>query len=191
MKTENLTKVKYIGASRMKSLKDIGITTLKQLHEAPIDKLAEIPAIGKYYAKLIKNAVKESYRQKPEKINLETVPGKEEKTEKFKEKLIKKIQILKKRLNRINEDLKPPEKKKLLEFYDEFRKRSKILINLINGLDQSDGGFSNKFSKKIIKRVDALNSEFKKVGKKIKRKKFQKLSCEIQSFSKMLKKNIS
>jgi len=191
MKTEDLTQVKHVGASRMKSLKDTGINTLKQLYETPIEKLEGIPTIGKHYAKLIKDAVSKSYKQKPEKITLETVPGEEEKTEEFKKNLIKKIKIFKKRLKRIKKDLKPPEKKKRLKSYDEFRKRSKTLINRIDGLAQMHGGLSKKVSKKIIKRVDALNSELKNVGKKNNKKKFQELSREIQSFSKMLKKNIS
>ncbi len=191
METVDLTQVKHIGASRMKSLNDFGITTLEQLYETPIDKLAEIPTIGRHYAKLIKDAVSESYREKPEKITPETVPSEEKKTEEFKENLIKKIKVLKKRLKRMNEDFKPPEKKKILESYNEFRKRSKTLMNRIDGLDQIHGGLSKKVSKKIIKRADTLNTEFKNVGKKIKKKKFQKLSREIQSFSKMLKKNIS
>jgi hypothetical protein len=188
MKTENLTQVKYIGASRMKALKDFGITTLQQLYKTPTDKLAEIPAIGKYYAKLIKDAVNESYKQKTKKIPLETVPGEEKKTREFKEKLIKKTEILKKHLNRLNENLKAPEKKKLLATYDEFKKRSGTLLKRIDGLARVDGGFSKKVSKKIIKGIDALNSEFKNVKGKIKKKKFQKMSHEIQLFSKVLKK---
>jgi len=190
MKTENLTQVKYIGDSRMKALKDSGITTLQQLYETPTDKLAEIPAIGKYYAKLIKDAVKKSYKQKTEKLPLETVPGEEKKTMEFKEKLVKKTEILKKHLNRLNENLKAPQKKKVLATYDEFKKRSGTLLNRIDGLARVDGGLSKKVSKKIIKGIDALNSEFKNVKGKIKKKKFQKLSHEIQMFSKVLKKNI-
>jgi len=191
MKTEDLTKVKHIGASRMKSLNDLGITTIEQLYETPLDKLAQIPTIGGHYAKLIKDAVSESYGEKPEKITPETVPGEEKKSEEIKENLIKKIKVLKKRLKRTNEDLKPPEKKKNLESYTDFKKRYETLMNRLDGLDQIHGGLSKKFSKKIIKRADALNTEFKNVGKKLKKKKFQKLSREIQSFSKMLKKIVS
>jgi hypothetical protein len=61
-------------------------------------------------------------------------------------------------------------------------------MNRIDGLDQMHCRLSNKVSKNIIKRADALNSEFKNMGEKIKRKKFQRLSREIRSFSKMLKK---
>ncbi len=56
MKKDDLTQVKHIGVARMKLLNDVGITTIKQLHETPLEKLAQIGTIGEHYAKLIKDA---------------------------------------------------------------------------------------------------------------------------------------
>ena len=68
MKKDDLTQVKNIGAARMKLLNDSGITTIEQLYEIPVDKLAQIGTIGAHYAKLIKDAVTESYGEKPKKL---------------------------------------------------------------------------------------------------------------------------
>jgi len=186
MKTNDLTQVKYIGASRMKSLNDLGITTIKQLYETPLDKLAQIETIGGYYAKLIKDAVSESYGEKPEKIAPETVSGEEKKIIEVTQDLRKQIKVLKKLLKRTNKDLKSLGKKKL---YIDFKKRSKILMKRLDGLDQKDEALSKKISKDIIKKADALNATLKNAGQKPKRKKYNRLSKELQSFSKMLKKS--
>lgn len=61
MKKDDLTQVKNIGPSRMKLLNDFGITTIKQLDETSLEKLAQIESIGLNYAKLIKDAVTEYY----------------------------------------------------------------------------------------------------------------------------------
>ncbi|MBW2407147.1 MAG: hypothetical protein JRF17_07235 [Deltaproteobacteria bacterium] len=45
--------------------------------------------------------------------------------------------------------------------------------------------------KNIVKKTEALNAILKKVGQKPKKKKYQKVIQEIQSFSKMLKKTSS
>jgi len=185
MKMEDLSKVKYIGASRMKSLNDLGITTIKQLCETPLSKLSKISTIGKYYAKLIKAEASKAYQEKPGEIASEIVSGKEKKIEQFKQDLDKKIKVLKKRLKQASEDLKPQGKKKLKS---DFKKRSKTLMNRLDGLDKIKGDLSSKISKNIIKKADVLNEILKNLGKKPKNKKYKRLSRAIQSFSKMLKK---
>ncbi len=62
MKQDDLTCLKHVGSSRMKLLSDSGITTIKQLHEIPLEKLAEVKSIGEYYARLIKISVSDYYR---------------------------------------------------------------------------------------------------------------------------------
>ena len=57
MKQDDLTCLKHVGSSRMKLLNDSGITTISQLHEIPLEKLAEVQTIGEYYARLIKISV--------------------------------------------------------------------------------------------------------------------------------------
>ena len=188
MKTDDLTKVKYIGALRMKSLNDFGITSIKQLHETPLDKLALISTIGKNYAKLIKAAASKSYREKPDEIAPKIVSGEEKKIVRINQNLSKQLNVLKKRLKRANEDLKPLGGKKYSELYIDFKKRSKTLMNRLNRLDNKIGDLSRKISKNIIKKADALNVTLKSVRKKPKVKKYKKLSQEIKSFSKMLKK---
>jgi hypothetical protein len=184
MKTDDLTQVKYIGASRMKSLKDLGITTIKQLYETPLDTLARIETIGGYYAKLIKDAVSESFGEGPEKATSETASGEEKKVVGVNQDLIKKINALKKRLKRTNDVLKSSGKKKL---YIDFKKRSKTLMKRLDGLVQTDKAISKKISKDSIKKANALNTMLKDAGQKPKKRRQKKLSRKLQSFSKMLK----
>ena len=100
MKKDDLTLVKHIGAARMKLLNDVGITTIKQLHETPLEKLARIGTIGEHYAKLIKGDISKSYTESPEKAAPQTVSGKEKDTEEINRNLPKLIKVLKKTLNR-------------------------------------------------------------------------------------------
>lgn len=188
MKKDDLTQVKYVGASRMKSLNDLGITTIKQLYETPVKKLAQIETIGGYYARLIKDAVSESYGKIIETIAPETVSGGEEKVVVVNQDLRNQIRVLKKFLKRTNDELKPLGKKKYPGLYINFKKRFKTLMKRLDGLDQIDKALSKKISKDIIKKADALNAILKNTGKKPKKKAYKKLSRKIQSFSKMLKK---
>ncbi len=187
MKKDDLTQVKNIGPSRMKLLNDSGITTIKQLDEAPLEKLAQIKSIGERYAKLIKDAVTEYYGKKPEKLAVTTASGKEKKVVDINGKLRKRIKVLNKRLKHAREDLKPLGKKKYLEAYIDFKKRSNTLMSRLKDLDQIEGGLSQKVKKKIIKNVDALNLTLKKAGKKPKKKTYEKVAREIKSLSKMLR----
>jgi nucleotidyltransferase/DNA polymerase involved in DNA repair len=205
MTLDDLTQVKHIGPSRMKVLNANGIRTIKQLFDAPLEKLAQIESIGERYAKLIKDAVVEYYGEKPKQPPAKPTPVKEKKPETVvkekkpemvvKEKKIemvdqnlgKQIKMLTKRLKRANENLKPLGKKKLLEPYVQFKKRSNTLKSRLKELDQLQGNLSKKLQKNISKKVDALNATLKNIGKKPKKKKYQSLSKKIQSFSKMLK----
>ena len=186
MKKDDLTQVKNIGPSRMKLLNDSGITTIKQLDETPLEKLSQIESIGGRYAKLIKDAVTEYYGKKPEKIAVTTTSVKENKVVDSNRNLRKRIKVLNKRLKQAREDLKPLGKKKYLEAYIDFKKRSNTLKSRLKGLDQITSGISKKVKKNIIKNVDALNLTLKKAGRKPKKKNYKKLTQEIKSFSKML-----
>jgi predicted RecB family nuclease len=186
MKTDDLTKVKYIGVSRKKSLKELGIITIQQLYETPLDTLARIETIGPYYAKLIKNAVKESFGEVPEKTVQEEAPSVgDERIVGVKQKLIKQINILKSCLKRTNEALKSSGNKRL---YFDFKKRSKTLMKRLDGLDQKDIPISKKAGKNIIKKADALNAMLKDAGKRPEKRKYKKLSRKLRSFSKRLKR---
>ena len=59
----------------------------------------------------------------------------------------------------------------------------------LDELNKNPGKLSKKATKNIIKNADALNATLKNVGKKPKKKKYLKVSQEIQSLSKMLKKS--
>ncbi|HJX35049.1 MAG TPA: hypothetical protein VJ373_07730 [Desulfatiglandales bacterium] len=186
MKTDDLTQVKYIGASRRKSLNDLGITTIQQLYETPLDTLARIDTIGVYYAKLIKDAVKESFGEVPE----QTAPGETPSVEDnrivgVKQDLIKQINTLKSCLKRTNDALKSSGKKRLCV---DFKKRSKTLMKRLAGLDQKDIPLSKKAGKNIIKRADALTVMLKDAGKRPKKRQYKKLSRKLRLFSKMLKR---
>ena len=197
MKKDDLTQVKHIGALRMKMLYDSGIKTIRQLSETPLEKLAQVKTIGANYAKLIKSAVAESDAKKPQKPAPKaakapkTTPAKKKRTDDLNQNLRKQIKILNKRLKQANENLKPLDKKKYLEPYIDFKKRSKTLKAHLNVLSKNAGKISRKATKNIIKNADALSATLKNVGKKPKKKKYQKVSQEIQSFSKMLKKTRS
>jgi len=185
MKTNDLTQVKYIGAARMKVLNDSGITTIRKLYEIPLERLAQIETIGEHYAKLIKDAVAEVYVTSAEEIAAETGAAPEKNKEPVDAGIKKQVKILNKRLKQANEKLKPLGKSKYLDLYVDFKKRSKTLKRHLTKLEANPPA---KARKKIIKKADALNAILTSVGKKPKKKKYQKITREIQSFSKMLKK---
>ena len=189
MKKDDLTQVKYIGAARMKLLNDSGITTIRQLSKTPLEELARIETIGEHYAKLIKDAVSESYGEKPEKAApTKTVAAKIKNTKEVSQNLSKQIKVLKKQLKTATEHLKPLGKKKYLGSYIDFKKRSKTLKTRLDGVNQIRGDLSKAVTKKIIENTDALNATLKNVRKKPKKKIYKKLAQEIQSLSKILKK---
>ena len=188
MKKDDLTQVKHIGAARMKLLNDSGITTIRQLYETPLEKLAQIGTIGEHYAKLIKDAVSESYGEKPQKTAPKIVSGKEKDPKEINQNLRKQMKVLKKQLKRVNENLKPLGKKKYLGLYIDFKKRSKTLKSRLDGLDQIRGDLSKKVTENIINKADALNATLKDVRGKPKKNKYKKVAQEIQLFSKILKK---
>jgi len=187
MKKDDLTLVKHIGAARMKLLNDFGITTIRQLYETPLEKLAQIETIGEHYAKLIKDAVSESYQEKPEETAPKIVSAKEKDTLEINLNLRKQMKVLKKQLKRANENLKPLGKKKYLGLYIDFKKRSKTLKSRLDGLDQVRGDLSKEVTEKITNKADALNAMLKNVGRKPKKKIYIKVAQKIQLFSKLLK----
>ena len=191
MKKDDLTQVKHIGALRMKMLNDAGINTIKQLYEIPLEKLLKVETIGEHYAKLIKAAVAEYYAKKPVKSAPGAVSARKRKTAAVDTVLNSRITVLKKRLKQANEKLKPLDKKKYLELYVDFKKRSKTLKAHLGRINKNPGDLYQKTTKMIIQIADALSTTLKNVGKKPKKKKYQKVSREIQSFSKMLKKTRS
>ncbi|MFC1516284.1 hypothetical protein ACFL7E_05935 [Thermodesulfobacteriota bacterium] len=191
MKQDDLTRLNHIGATRMRLLNDSGITNIKQLHEMPLEKLAEIKSIGEHYAKLIKNSVSDYYREKQEKLSGMTASARERKTEKINRDLQKRIKRLHKNLNRVNENLKPLWEKKYLRLYIDFKKRFTKLKIRLSALGRIKEDIPKKDKKKIIKKADALILNLKKVGKKPKKKKYKQTIQEIQSFSKMIRDILS
>ena len=188
MMKDDLTKVKHVGALRMKKLNDAGIKTIKQLSEVPLDKLMRIKTIGERYAKMIKVAATESYGEKSAKSDAKAASANKKKTAAVDPILTNRIAVLRKRLKQANEKLKPLDKKKYLELYIDFKKRSKTLKARLNRLTEHAGKLSKKETQKIIKNANSLSVTLKNVGKKPKKKKYQKVSQEIQAFSRMLKK---
>jgi len=191
MKQDDLTQLKHVGGSRMRLLNDHGITTIDQLYEIPLEKLIQIRSIGEHYAKLIKNSVNEYYKKKNIKLPGKTVGAKEKSIKEIDQNLRKNFNKLKKSLSRVNEDLKPLWKKKYLELYVDFKKRSNKLKARLEATDQIHEDLPQKVKKNIIKKANALNLILKKVGKAPKKKKYKKTTQEIQSFSRMLRDIIS
>lgn len=186
MAKDDLTQVKNIGVSRMKLLNSAGITSIKQLHETSVEKLAEIKNIGLYYAKLIKNSAAECYAEKQKELPKDTKPKEDKQIKKTNLNLQKKLQTLKKTLSRVDENLKPLWKKKYLRLYISFKKRSNILIAATEKINQKADDLPKKVNKKIIKDINSLNIFLKGIGKQPKKKKYQKIIKEIGSFSKMM-----
>lgn len=186
MAKDDLTQVKNIGVSRMKLLNSAGITTIKQLHETSVEKLAEIKNIGLYYAKLIKNSAAECYAEKQKELPKDTKPKEDKQIKKTNLNLQKKLQTLKKALSRVDENLKPLWKKKYLRLYISFKKRSNNLIAAAEKIDQKVDDLPKKVNKKIIKDINSLNIFLKGIGKQPKKKKYQKIIKKIGSFSKMM-----
>ena len=191
MKQDDLTQLKHVGVSRMKLLNNVGITTIKQLYEIPLEKLSEIKSIGRHYAKLIKNSVNEHYREKHEKLPGKTASDKERKPQNVNRDLKKRIKRLHKNLNRVNENLKPLWEKKYLELYVDFKKKFKKLKARLKAFGRIKEDLPEKDKKNIIKKADTLIITLKKVGKNPKKKKYKQTTQEIQSFSRLLRDIIS
>ena len=187
MKKEDLTRLKHVGTARMKLLNDYGIMTIEQLHKMPLEKLAEIKSFNLFYAKRIKDSVSEYYREKQGQLNDKSESMKATKTENNHLNLRKKIKKLRRRLSCVNEKFKPLWGKKYLKLYVDFKKKSGKLKVRLTATTQIEESLSKKDKKKIIKKLDALNSNLKKIGKKPKKKKYQQTTQKIQSFSRLLR----
>jgi len=186
MKKDDLTQVKYVGNSRLKSLNEAGIRTIAQLHAVPLDKLAAIKTIGRHYAALIKDAAAAIYAEKPVKTAAKGSSVEEKKAGKLDRSLRKQIKTLNRRLKQANEDLKPLDKKKYQSLYIDFKTKANKLKNRLKALDQNQKNFTPKFVEKMTRRAAALNAALKTVGKSPKKKKYQKISKQVQAFSKKL-----
>jgi hypothetical protein len=186
MKQSDLTQLKHIGPARMKLLNNFGVTTIKQLYEMPVDKLAGINSIGNHYAKLIKNSVTQHYSEKQEKLSTEIVSVKEKKLKQINREFFKKNKRLKKHLKQANDILKPLQKKKYLKLYIHFKTKSVKLKISLKTLDKIQQGLPKKAKRNIIKEMDALDLILTGVQKKPKKKKYKEVIKGIQSFSKMI-----
>lgn len=89
MGKDDLTKIKYIGASRMNLLYNHGITTIKQLANMTIEEIAQIETLGIYTAELIKSGIK-GYYDSQEIIEQEEIQEEEKPKKKKKRKCKKK-----------------------------------------------------------------------------------------------------
>ena len=187
MKQDDLTRIKHVGLSRMRLFNDVRITTIRQLREMPLEKLAAIKSIGDHYAKLIKNSVNDYYDEKKKTLPLEDASAKEIKPTRVNRDLQKKIKRLNKNLYRVNEQLKPLWKKKYLISYIEFKKRSAKLKSRLEALDKIHQDLPEKVKYKLIKKADKLIINLKQVGKKPKKKKYKRITIEIRSFSSLLR----
>ena len=187
MKQDDLTCLKHVGSSRTKLLNDSGITTIKQLYEIPLEKLAEVKSIGEYYARLIKNSVSDYYRERKTNLSIMQASSGEKKAGDINRDLKKKIKKLRKNLNRVNENFKPLWKKKYLVLYVEFKKRLTKLRSRLITLGRVMEDLPDEDKVIIIKKADTLILNLKNVGKKPKKKKYKVTILEIQSFSKFLK----
>lgn len=187
MKQDDLTQVKHIGVSRMKLFNSLGINTIQQLHEMPLEELEKIKSIGLHYARLIKNSVAECYVEDKTKLPEEAVSSTDKKFEEINQSLQQQIKKLNKTLVRLDEDLKPLWEKKYLELYLDFKKRSNKLKAHFETILQNVEGLPKKIKKNIINETKSLNLTMKKVGKKPKKKKYKKIVQEIKSFSNIIR----
>ncbi len=94
-------------------------------------------------------------------------------------------------LSKLKENLKPLWKKKYLISYIDFKKKSNNLKADLVRLEQIYGTLPDKIKKKIIKKINLLNTSLEKpIINKSKKKKYKKIIHKIQSFTEMLKNSI-
>ena len=191
MKQDDLTEVKYIGINRMRLLNDLGITSIKQLRDMPLTKLAAIKSIGEHYAILIKNAVSEYDRSKQDKMPDKTAENKKRKIKQLNKELKKRIKKLSKNLNRVDGNLKPLMQKQQLDLYIDFKKKYKKLKARLGVLGRIKKDLPRKDKKLIIKKAETLLISLKGVGKKPQKKECERAIQKIQSFSRVLRDIIS
>jgi DNA-directed RNA polymerase alpha subunit len=187
MKQDDLTCLKHVGSSRMNFLYESGIRTIKQLHDIPLEKLAQVKSIGDYYARQIKNSVSDHYRGKSNHLANKPASFGRKKPEDINRDLKKKVKRLRKILNRVDENLKPLWKKKYLKLYVDFKKRLAKLRSRLMTLVLVMDDLTDEEKKNIIEQTDALILKLKNVGTRPKKKKYKVTILEIQSFSKFLK----
>ena len=191
MELDDLARLKHVGASRRKLLHDHAITTIRQLHDIPEEKLAAIKSIGGHYAKLIKNSVTEYYREQHKALPAPRLSGRERKAEEINRELQKNCNKLMNRLNRLNEDLKPLGKGKYLELYIDFKKISRNTKVHLQEIGQKRQDLSGKIKKNIIEISSDLSVFLKRTGKKPKRKNYRRINRKIRTFSDKLQDFIS
>ena len=190
MKTDDLSKVKHIGAVRMKRLNDSGITTIAQLCETSLDKLARIDTIGKHYARLIKDAAMVYCGSTQKKATAKSVDRKP-KTSEIDQNFQKQVKLLRRRIKQTNEKLKPLGNKKYLALYVDCKKKSKRLIGDLKAIARAEATLPKKVKKKLTRKAEALCTELKSVGKKPKKKTYNQVSQQLQVFSELLGKTRS
>jgi len=190
MKKDDLIQVKNIGNARKKLLAIHGITTIRQLYEIPLEKLEQIKSLGKHYANLIKDAVKDVYEPKeeaPAEPAAEVSVNKDEKSEETDRNLKAELAKTTKYLKTAKEKLKPIQKKKHQKLFIDLKKRTNKLKTRIRSLIRIQPDLSEKQKKKITKKAAALNTMLKNVEKNKKGKTMKVLSQEIQSLLKLIK----
>lgn len=187
MEQDDLTCLKHIGSSRKKILNDFGITTIKQLHDIPFERLAQVKSIGDYYARMIKSSVSDYYSVKNNTASKISTPYGNLKTIEINQDLKKKLKRLRKILNRVNENFKPLWEKKYLILYVDFKKRLTKLGSRLITLVRMMEDIPDEDKTKIIEKTDALILTLKKAGKKPKKKNYKATILAIQSYSKYLK----
>ncbi len=186
MKTDDLSKVKHIGAVRMKRFNDSGITTIDQLCETPLDKLARIDTIGSHYARLIKEAAMVYCGPTKKKVPTATAVDKQPKTSKVDQNFQKQVKLLRRRIKQTNEKLKPLGNKKYLALYVDCKKRSKRLITDLKEIIRSKEKLPKKVKKNLTRKAEALNIELKRTGKKPKKKTYNQVSKKLKAFTELL-----
>lgn len=186
MKKTDLTRIKHIGAHRMKLLNAMGITTIEELCETPLERLAGIKSIGQHYAGLIHEEVNDYFAQGSMKAPKTEIPPKK-KTAKIDFNFHQEIKNLKKSLNRVIEDLKPLGKKKYLQSFISLKKRSNKLKAQIKKIEKKRSELTQKTKKTLVKEVVTLTATIKSAGKKPKKKTYQKIGEKIQTLTKKLR----
>ena len=191
MKNDDLSQVKHIGPARMKRLNHAGITTIKQLCEMPLQKLAQIETIGEHYADQIKDAAAEHCKPAPDQPPAKTDVAAHKNKGKVDQNFHKQVKLFKRRLKQTTEKLKPLGKNKYLPLYIDLKKSSKQLMTQLKGIDRLKVDLPPKAKKKIAKKVDALNIAMKNVKKKPKKNTYNQITRKLQAFSEMIEKTSS
>ncbi len=185
MHADDLTRLKYVGPARMRTLNAHGITTVSQLIEIPFETLSHIKGIGAFYGKRIKDAAMEIGR-----------PIRSDRGAKGKQEDEKpRCSAMRKQLDKIRENLmrldSPPPfggPAQALTRFAEYKTVSGGLLRCMAALLRDCEELPAIPQRKIIRKARKLKKELKNAASITDKKTLKRISHKLASFSAFLRK---